>query len=243
MEQATAHSVERASSGLTIDVDKAPERVQGSFLAIEPPTDSEEEEEEGEEDVHSVYEIESDRDEEIESGERGVVRYGLRSRRRGWSIVDSESEGDDEASSPPKRRRTAVPRKRALLNEPVKVFIPPEIWLRIFSFSHPKFLGRARRVSKAFKSLIDDEKIWKGARCYYFPEYPDPVLGLKEWEMWNLYLGVGCMICHAPKIRKRYWRFRIRCCVDCLKSNTIKVFAFSAYSIPGKKGYRYYHGC
>lgn len=214
--------MERTTSGTAlpgpiidiIDLDnysyRTPERLQGSFLTVEKLSDSG-----GGVDVHVVYEIESDKDEkEVETKRR---------RRRRRLVVDTESEESDY-SSPKRRMITDNTQKRHYLrNKSVKV-VPSEVWLKIFSFSHPAFLARARRISKNFRTLIDDERVWRYARLYHFPDYPSPVFDLKESEMWNLYLGTGCMICSAPKIKNRYWRFRIRCCVDCLGKATIKVF-------------------
>lgn len=198
-----------------IDLDnysyRAPERLQGSFLTIEELSDSSDEAE------MLVYEIESDKDEAVE------VDASKRRRRRRRPVVDTESEESDY-SSPKRRMITDNTQKRHYLrNKSVKV-VPSEVWLKIFSFSDPAFLARARRISKNFRTLIDDEKVWRYARLYHFPEYPSPAFDLKESEMWNLYLGTGCMICSAPKIKNRYWRFRIRCCLDCLGKATIKVF-------------------
>lgn len=222
MEKTTPSTANRTSSGPMIDIIdldsysyRAPERFQGSFLTLEELSDSEDEA-----DVHIVYEIESDRGEKL-----AIEATKSRKRGRRGRPVDLQSEEDDyHTSSSPKRHRSDNTQKRHYLrNKSIKV-VPPEVWVKIFSFSQPAFLARARRISKDFRILLDDEKVWGCARVYHFPGYPDPVFGLKEWEMWNLYLGTGCMVCHAPKTKNRYWRFRIRCCVNCLKQVTIKVF-------------------
>lgn len=222
MEQPAGSTAENA-----IDVDETPERLRGGPFEEHEEHEEHEELEELEElsdsedeADHSVYEIESDQEEEPEQS-------GMRSSRRSRTkrrLADSLSEEDNDYTPLPAKRRRTAARKQ---DKSVEVFVPLGIWFKIFSFSQPKFLARARRVSKAFRALIDDEVIWRRARVYNSPEYPDPVLGLKESEMWNLYLGTGCMICHTPKTKKCYWRFRIRCCVDCLKQATIKVFVAS----------------
>lgn len=207
-------------------MDRAPERSRGSFLTYVELSSSDSEDEV---DVHRVYEIESDQCEDPEQSDVEVIKYSLRSGRRSVrkrSPVDTLSEKDsDHTSVSRKRRRTTVSTQTRI--DSVKAFVPPAIWFKIFSFSQPKFLARARRVSKAFRTVIDDETVWRCARVHSLPEYPGPILGLKEWEMCNLYFGTGCMICYAPKIKKRYWPFRIRCCMDCLKKSTIKVFVVS----------------
>lgn len=213
----TTSTANRDSSGPMIDIIdldsysyRAPERFQGSFLTLEELSDSEDEA-----DVHIAYEIESDK----------VAPKSRKRGRRGKQPADLQSEEDDyHTPSSPKRHRTDDTQKKYYLrNKSIRV-VPSEVWLKIFSFSQPAFLARARRISKDFRILLDDEKVWRCARVYHFPRYPDPVFGLKEWEMWGLYLGTGCMICHAPKTKNRYWRFRIRCCVNCLEKVTIKVF-------------------
>lgn len=212
-----------ASSGSVIGVDRARGRLRGSFLTYVELSSSDSEDEV---DEHIVYEIESDQGEEPEQSDVEVIKYSLRSGRRSVrkrSPVDPLSEEDsDHTPVSRKRCRTTVNTQTRI--DSVKAIVPPTVWLRIFSFSQPKFLAQARRVSKAFRTLIDDETVWRCARVHSLPEYPGPILDLKEWEMCNLYLGTGCMICHAPKIKKRYWPFRIRCCMDCLKKSTIKVF-------------------
>lgn len=217
-------TVNCTSSGSVIGADRAPARLRGSFLTyVELSSSSSDSEDEVDE--HRVYEIESDRDKEPEGSGVEVIKYSLRSGRRSVrkrSPVDPLSEEDsDQTLVSRKRRRTTVSTQTRINS--IKAIVPPTIWLKIFSFSQPKFLARARRVSKAFRTLIDDETVWRCARVHSLPEYPGPILGLKEWEMCNLYLGTGCMICRAPKIKKRYWPFRIRCCMDCLKKSTIKV--------------------
>lgn len=108
--------------------------------------------------------------------------------------------------------------------QPVRTFIPLEIWLEIFSFSEPKWLARARRVSRTFKSLIDNEDVWKRARRYRHPDYPGPIFGFTEMGMWSFQWGLDCTSCGTKKGRiVKHWQFHARFCRDCSKKVLIRV--------------------
>lgn len=114
------------------------------------------------------------------------------------------------------------------LIQPVKAHIPFEIWLEIFSVSEPKWLGRARRVSKTFKVLIDNNDMWKRARQCHHPNYPSPMFGLTEMQMWSLRWGRDCTTCgtRAGKI-SIHWQFHARLCLECSRKYLIHVCAHS----------------
>lgn len=108
--------------------------------------------------------------------------------------------------------------------QPVKTHIPFEIWLEIFAVSKPKWLGRARGVSKTFKALIDSNDIWKRARRCHHPYYPHPMFGLTEMQMWSFRWGRDCTTCGTRTGRiSIHWQFHARLCVDCSRKYLIHV--------------------
>lgn len=122
---------------------------------------------------------------------------------------------------------------------PVLTHIAPEIWLEIFSYGHPRFLAKLRLVSKTFKHLLDsNEFVWRCARERDFPDFPEPALGLKEAEMWNLHWGFRCMVCGKKEESQRrlenIWQFKIRCCDErnrrCFDREMVTVGIHSAKS-------------
>lgn len=132
------------------------------------------------------------------------------------SNLDYEDDEDDEDDELP----ADTPEM-----QPVRAFIPLEIWLEIFAVSMPMWLARARRVSKAFKSLIDSEKIWRQSRQHWFPEYPAPEFGLTEMQMWELRLTTNCTVCGAKRKNNLvlFWQFKVKCCRSCLREKFIPV--------------------
>jgi len=107
--------------------------------------------------------------------------------------------------------------------KPIKSHIPYEIWLNIFSFCTPQTLAKLRRVNSTFKSFIDDERVWATSRKSNFPRFPEPIYGYPENYMWNLWRGMGCMICGAARVKKVYWTWGVRMCFDCFKEGRMKV--------------------
>lgn len=128
-----------------------------------------------------------------------------------------------------KAKRKLKPRPPPDLSQikPINIHIPLEIWLEIFSYCHPRFLVTYRQLSKSHKHLLDTNKsVLKRARENI--SLPDPVFGLTEYEMWNLYWGTGCMICDAGyiskyKVRRPLWQYKIRCCALCFEEKSIAV--------------------
>ncbi|KAI9772401.1 MAG: hypothetical protein M1839_002480 [Geoglossum umbratile] len=101
--------------------------------------------------------------------------------------------------------------------------VPLDVWHHILSFCPPKFLGKARLVSKDFHRALEYESAWKANRLnYYGADMPGPLLGMKEDQYVNLLEGRGCMGCGNSKTRKCYWIFQKRWCLTCLEKNTIK---------------------
>lgn len=131
-----------------------------------------------------------------------------------WSQQDSEEEISDFEEDEPDLSEI----------EPVRAFIPLDIWLEIFSVSEPEWLARARRVSQTFKSLIDNDNIWKRARRYWHPKYPEPMFGFTEMQMWSFHRGLDCTACGTKKGKIiTYWQFRSRFCTKCAKKLLIQV--------------------
>jgi hypothetical protein len=90
-------------------------------------------------------------------------------------------------------------------------------------------------VNKEFTKYID-EKDWK---TIWLQIIKNKKSALTEFEkkstatMDNEYKNVvklagftGCMICNKPNIRKVWWEFNIRCCIDCLSTKTIGEWEF-----------------
>ncbi|KAG0130195.1 hypothetical protein HOY82DRAFT_609700 [Tuber indicum] len=106
--------------------------------------------------------------------------------------------------------------------KPIKSHIPYEIWLNIFSFCTPQTLAKLRRVNSTFKSFIDDERVWATSRKSNFPHFPEPIYDYPENYMWNLWRGMGCMICGAARVKKVYWTWGVRMCFECFKEGRMK---------------------
>lgn len=105
--------------------------------------------------------------------------------------------------------------------------VPEKIWVEILGLLHPQQLGSLRCISRLFNTYINNESIWKKSRKVYFPDMPRPVFGLKEWEMFRLGKGKGCMVCQDRKTPpgtspQTIWQFRTRCCTPCLRENSTK---------------------
>ena len=108
--------------------------------------------------------------------------------------------------------------------------VPVELWAEIFVYLQPETLGKLRRVCRHFYKALVNENVWRRSRRIHAEDMPKPVFGLREWQMWELCKGAGCMLCDRydglPKGSggvKIYWPFRVRCCPECLQENTTKV--------------------
>lgn len=105
--------------------------------------------------------------------------------------------------------------------------IPEKIWAEIFSLLHPRQLAELRGTCRDFDKYLNSETIWRRSRKVFFPDMPRPVFGLKEWEMFRLARGKGCMVCKGAKATnippQTIWQFRVRCCKPCLIEHTTKV--------------------
>ncbi|KAK6352222.1 hypothetical protein TWF730_009052 [Orbilia blumenaviensis] len=107
--------------------------------------------------------------------------------------------------------------------------LPVQLWTEIFTYVGLPAIGKLRVVSKRFVELLDKEHIWRRCRKIHCPDMPKPAFGMKEWDMWRLVRGTGCMVCNnlEGKVRgqegmKVYWQFKIRCCEPCFKANVVK---------------------
>ena len=86
------------------------------------------------------------------------------------------------------------------------------------------------------------QSVWGASRKRFCPGLPKPLRGLHELEMWRLLRGHNCQICGENKGPSFYsnleslwesgpgdkgikviWPFGIRCCGQCLRTNTEKV--------------------
>ncbi|KPI45874.1 uncharacterized protein AB675_338 [Cyphellophora attinorum] len=149
--------------------------------------------------------------------------------------VDTSSPGN-----PPKRLKTQETRfspsttkytnKRAVFNQarPPKNAdeINHDIWTTILSFSHPRFLIRAKTVSKAWYNILERESIWRHSRLLHFdenvPECPD---GITEQQYADLLCGRGCQSASCPREKTTAvcWALLVRLCPDCLQAKTIRL--------------------
>ncbi|KAG0639298.1 hypothetical protein HOY80DRAFT_1009626 [Tuber brumale] len=136
----------------------------------------------------------------------------------GFQIIPSDRRPIQYAR--PRKSNGPLTLRRA---KPIKSHIPYEIWLNIFSFCTPQTLAKLRRVNSTFKSFIDDERVWATSRKSNFPHFPEPIYGYPENYMWNLWRGMGCMICGAARVKKVYWTWGVRMCFECFKDGRMKV--------------------
>ncbi|KAK6531945.1 hypothetical protein TWF694_003109 [Orbilia ellipsospora] len=107
--------------------------------------------------------------------------------------------------------------------------LPVSIWTEIFTYVGLPAIGRLRGVCKRFDEILEREYLWRRCRKIHCPDMPKPAFGMKEWDMWGLVRGTGCMMCldYEGKGRgedglKVYWQFRVRCCEKCFKANVYK---------------------
>ncbi|KAF3922911.1 hypothetical protein ABW20_dc0100630 [Dactylellina cionopaga] len=107
--------------------------------------------------------------------------------------------------------------------------LPPVLWTEIFTYIGLPGIGRLRATCKRFDELLGKEYIWRRCRKIHCPDMPKPAFGMKEWDMWGLVRGRGCMKCEGleGKVRgedgmKVYWQFRVRCCEGCFRGNVVK---------------------
>lgn len=108
--------------------------------------------------------------------------------------------------------------------------LPPNLWTEIFTYIGLPSIGKLRVVCKRFGDLLEKEHIWRRCRKIHCPDMPKPAFGMKEWDMWGLVRGTGCMMCAGfeGKVRgengmKVYWQFKVRCCEVCFRANVVKV--------------------
>ncbi|KAH0537606.1 hypothetical protein FGG08_005598 [Glutinoglossum americanum] len=131
---------------------------------------------------------------------------------------------DPSAVNPSKPRRVRQKAGAKLRrNRQVATEVPLDVWHYILSFCPPRFLGKARLISKDFHRALEYDSAWKANRLnYYGADMPGPLANMKEDEYVNLLEGRGCMGCDNKKTRKCYWIFQKRWCLTCLEKNTIK---------------------
>ncbi|KAF3911187.1 hypothetical protein AA313_de0209674 [Arthrobotrys entomopaga] len=162
------------------------------------------------------------------------------------SIDETDDAGLEETQ--PKRRRTddgtgetietPTPTNQTSITAPVSSSsslipsvdrLPVTIWTEIFTYVGLPAIGKLRSVCKRFDEILEREYLWRRCRKIHCPDMPKPAFGMKEWDMWGLVRGTGCMMCldHEGKGRgedglKVYWQFKVRCCEKCFKKNVYK---------------------
>ncbi|EWC44916.1 hypothetical protein DRE_00975 [Drechslerella stenobrocha 248] len=109
--------------------------------------------------------------------------------------------------------------------------LPMPLWIEIFTYIGLPGIGRLRAVCRRFDELLEKEHLWRRCRKIHCPDMPKPAFGVKEWDMWALVRGRGCMVCKAAKFEgkvrgedgvKVYWQFRVRCCEGCFRRSVVK---------------------
>ncbi|KAF0454163.1 f-box domain contaning protein [Gigaspora margarita] len=147
-----------------------------------------------------------------------------------------------DTNDPPKKKRKKNSRPRikkwkSSKPHPILSF-PPELFINILYFCEPQTLLSLSKVCRQFAMYLNSSdsfitnKIWKDSRQGFLSYLKmDPPEGMTEKEYCKLSVERGCIICGQPRVRKVYWAFRVRCCVDCLDKITI-----SDYRIDGEMG-------
>lgn len=141
----------------------------------------------------------------------------------------------------PKKEKPSRPKQpngdlRLRQSNPVKAYIPPELWKLVFEQSSPAMLLRWKHVNRNFyKSLTsgDQLSLWLTARkLTYGAEHPDPPAGINEIQYADLIEGQGCQGrgCRSSKTRKTYWVFLRRWCEKCLEAKIVKVSALCLFA-------------
>ncbi|RDL38233.1 uncharacterized protein BP5553_02573 [Venustampulla echinocandica] len=96
-----------------------------------------------------------------------------------------------------------------------KSLLPAELWHHIFTFCHPRVLGRLLQVNKTFHAYIDPsgtssivplsksalqilqpDAIWRASRLRFRHGMPGPVIGKSELDMWRMACDTFCQFCH-----------------------------------------------
>jgi F-box domain len=149
-------------------------------------------------------------------------------RLRGKYKTKPKDPSTGNASKPRRVRQKAGAKLRK--GRKVVTEVPLDVWHHILSFCPPKFLGKARLISKDFYRALEYESAWKENRQnYYGVDMPGPLPGMREDQYVSLLEGRGCMGCGSSKTRKCYWIFQKRWCLTCLEKNTIKVNPLGAH--------------
>ncbi|EHK99843.1 hypothetical protein M7I_4340 [Glarea lozoyensis 74030] len=94
-----------------------------------------------------------------------------------------------------------------------------DIWMRIFEFTPPSFLKKARLVCKPWKAMVDQfDSIFVNCRKEnYGWDMPPPPPGMTERQYSDLLGGKGCQEpgCDNKKATRTYWSWSKRWCSDC----------------------------
>jgi hypothetical protein len=94
-----------------------------------------------------------------------------------------------------------------------------DIWMRIFEFTPPSFLKKARLVCKPWKDMVDQfDSIFVNCRKEnYGWDMPPPPPGMTERQYSDLLGGKGCQEpgCENKKATRTYWSWSKRWCSDC----------------------------
>ncbi|KAI5846155.1 hypothetical protein BZA05DRAFT_407092 [Tricharina praecox] len=112
------------------------------------------------------------------------------------------------------------------------VDLPAWGWAKILPQLHPLELAQLQLCCQLFNTLVQKDAVWRRSRSTHLPEFPKPVFGLSEREMFRLLFARKCMLCENQGDIETYWPFRIRCCKQCLSDNTTKEFSLESDDEP-----------
>ncbi|CAG8970933.1 hypothetical protein HYALB_00000913 [Hymenoscyphus albidus] len=116
--------------------------------------------------------------------------------------------------------------KKEVKPESARERIGQDIWMRIFEFTPPSFLKKARLVCKTFQGIVDQfDSIFVNCRKEnYGWDMPPPPPGMSEREYSDLLGGKGCQTagCQNKKASRAYWSWAKRWCSTCWEKNVIR---------------------
>lgn len=98
--------------------------------------------------------------------------------------------------------------------------------MRIFEFTPPSFLKKARLVCRPFKEIVDKfDSIFVNCRKEnYGWDMPPPPPGMSERHYSDLLGGKGCQTvgCNNKKASRAYWSWAKRWCASCFETSVIR---------------------
>lgn len=154
--------------------------------------------------------------------------------------------GPEEPTTPSKKRKIAaddvlglkkqkvngsgkvkrISRPKAEKRESAGSQLPDDVWMRILEYSPPRFLMKARLVSKGLKELVDKfDSIFINCRKENFGHnMPPPPEGLNDRQYSDLLDGKGCQNpgCNDKLSARTHWSWSKRWCMPCWKSKIVR---------------------